>query len=197
MIDYCSQCTYLNIDGEKNYGKYWCDNLKEWRYANSDICRYYCDAYSRSSSTAQKAFDYSKQSQQSSGCMITTINNILSMDDNNIYLNNMRFLRDNYLQKNEKGIELLIKYDEIGPQISKCISEDSGKFNIAYTLFNNYIVPITLNIMDKKYDEAIVQYTEMTSKLIKYYHLDENVKTKVEEVVPFLSGHGVLQKKLA
>ena len=179
MIDYCSECTYLNIDGEKNYGKYWCDNLKEWRNANSPKCRYNCDAYSRSYRDAKAAYDYSKQSQESSGCMITTINNILSMDDNSVYLNNLRVLRDNYLRKNEDGLKLLIHYDEIGSKISKCIREDNGKFNVAYILFNNYIAPMTLDIMDRKYEDAVDKYKEMTEKLVKYYQIDNKVETKV------------------
>lgn len=198
MIDYCSQCTYLKIDGDKNYGKYWCDNMKEWKYADDDKCRYYCDAYSRSSSDAQKAYDFSKQSKGNSGCYLTTITcQILSMKDDNVYLNTLRNFRNNYLQTSREGLELLIQYDEIGPQISRCISKDSEKFNIAYTLFNNYIAPITLDIMDLEYEKAISQYMEMTNKLIKYYNIDNSVKTKVDEIEPSLTGHGVLQKKLA
>lgn len=197
MIDYCSECTYLKIDGDKNYGKFWCENMKEWKYASSKKCDYYCDAYSRRSSDANAAYKYSEDSKKPDCYLTTIICDILAMDDNNIYLNNMRSLRNNYLQKNEKGLEILLQYDIVGPQISKLISSDSGKFNIAYTLFNKYISPITLDIIDKRYEDAIIRYQEMTNKLIKYYNLDNNFEIGIDKIEPSLSGHGVLHKKLA
>lgn len=197
MIDYCSECTYLKINGDTNYGKYWCENMKEWKYASDKKCNYYCDAYSRSSYDAKAAYKFSEDSKKPDCYLTTLVCNILSMDDNNVYLNNMRSLRKNYLQKNEKGLKLLIEYDVVGPKISEAIMCDNGKFNIAYTLFNNYISPITLDILDRKYDEAITKYTEMTNKLIKYYGIDNKVEVSVDEIEPSLAGHGLLQKKLA
>ena len=193
----CSECTYLKVDGDKNYGKYWCDNLKKWVYATDDSCEYSCNAYGRSSSEVLKAYKYSKESQQS-GCYLTTITcSILSMKDDNVYLDTMRSFRNNYLQKNEEGLKLLVEYDVVGPKISKCISEDKGKFNIAYALFNKYILPITLDIMDRKYENAIKSYVEMTEKLMKFYNISNDMELNLDEVEPSLAGHGYIQKKLA
>lgn len=193
MAHTCSECCYLKIDGETNYGKYWCDKKFEWHYADEQECYRYCTAYSRDSSVAKSAREYSKDSQKSSGCFITTaLCQILSMADDNEYLTSLRNFREGYLQKNKKGLEILVQYDIVGRQISERLKNDSGKFNFAYILLENYIKPVVSDIQNNKYEEAIDKYTEMTEKLIKFYHIDNTINIDINDVEPKLSGHGRL-----
>lgn len=198
MANFCSTCTYLKVDGDTNNGKFWCESIKDWIFANEVECRYYCTAYSRSSSVAQKAKKYSEQSQIHGGCYITTmLCKILAMNDNNPYLNKLRQFRDNYLQNCEEGLKILIEYDIVGPQISSMLEQDTNKFNIAYNLFNEYIVPIC-NFLDKnQYSYAINMYAEMTNKLVLYYQLNLDMNINYEEYEPSQCGHGAIRKKLS
>lgn len=196
MAHTCSECCYLKIDGDTNCGKYWCESKGEWVYADAQECWHYCTAYSRSDSVSKSAFDYSKENQGSSGCFITTaLCKILSMPDDNKYLMSLRKFRKEYLQKNEDGLKILVKYDVVGPQISQRLNEDSGKFNFAYILFENYIKPTVSSLDENKYEEAIAKYTEMTNKLIAFYNIDDTVNVNINDVEPELSGHGRLSLK--
>ena len=188
MSKTCSECTYLNIDHDHVYGKYYCDKLGERHYATDEVCYRYCPAYTRSSNDSE--------SQRHTGCYITTtLCGILNMDDKNIFLETLRGFRKNYLQKNIKGLEILVKYDEIGPVISESLANSNGRVNMSLILFENYIKPITVMINQNEYDKAISSYTEMTNKLIKFFNIDDTVKTSIDEIEPSLSGHGRIVKK--
>lgn len=198
MANFCSTCTYLKVDGDTKNGAFWCESKKDWIYANEVECYYYCTAYSRPSRVADKAKQYSIDSQKSGGCYITTmLCKILSMNDNNFYLNMLRNFRNTHLQNNREGLKILIEYDLIGPKISQMLEQDPDQFHIAYTLFNNYIIPTCQYINEKKYNEAISKYIEMTNKLIVYYNLNKDLDIKVEEYEANQCGHGIIRKKLS
>lgn len=198
MSKTCSECTYLKVNGDKNYGKYYCEKLGEWKYATEAECYRFCTAYSRSDRDIKEAYKFSESSQSTGPCYITTtLCHILSMNDDNEYLNTLRKFRKNYLQKNEEGLKILVKYDEVGPEISKSLSEYGGKLNVSLFLLQNYIAPITAMINSQKYDQAISSYTEMTNKLMKFFNIEDKVTTNVNDVVPELSGHGQIIKRTA
>ena len=198
MANLCSTCTYLKVEGDTKNGAFWCESQKEWVFANETECRYYCKAYSRPSRVADKAKQYSIDSQSSGGCYITTmLCKILSMNDNNIYLNMLRDFRNSHLQNNSEGLRILIEYDSVGPQISKMLETDPDQFHIAYTLFNNYIIPTCHFLNEKKYSEAIRTYMEMTNKLITYYNLNKNNDINVDEYDAKQCGHGAIRKKFS
>lgn len=193
----CAECTYLKVNGDTKNGQFWCEYKCDWKFANELECYRYCKAYDRSSSVADSAINYSIESQKSTtACYITTtLCKILSMEDDNIFLTVLRGFRKNYLQKSEEGLKILLQYDGVGPKISKSLQEDNGRFNMAYILFNNYIVRVVDYIAEEKYNEAISLYTEMTNKLISFYGIDDTVDVTVDEIEPELSGHGILVKK--
>lgn len=202
MAHTCSECTYLKIDGNKYDGQYWCENLKECRYAYERECRYYCEARKRSDDDRKDALDYSNAhkptSSSGSGCFITTtLCKILSLPDDHICLQTLRWFRNNYLQKSEEGLKILAKYDVVGPEISKRLSQDSGMFNVAYILLKKYIEPIVDLLDKKKYEAAKAQYTEMTNKLINFYHIDDTVDINIENIDATKAGHGKVYLKNA
>ena len=201
MAHTCSECRYLELDHETKNGKYWCSFKGGYRYADEQECWGYCRADGRSDSVAESARGYSQDSQKSTiECFITTaLCKILSMPDDNKYLMTLRKFRKEYLQKNEEGLKILIKYDFVGPQISERLSQDNGKFNFAYILFENYIKPIVNLLDENKYEDAIAKYTEMTNKLIEFYQIDDTVNVSVNDVNPELTGHGkvCLKTKMA
>lgn len=203
MATYCGECTYLKVNGEKESGQFWCDGKQDWVFANREKGNGYCKDYNRSTSEIDNAIDYSREYNSdttaescASRCFITTtLCNILSMDDNNDYLDILRKFREEYLKENDPLI--LVKYDVIGPKISRMLSNDSGKFNMAYILFNNYIVPTVKSIKNGDNDIAIAIYTEMTSKLIEYYQIDDIINVYIDDIDMTQAGHGRLVKKMA
>ena len=120
----CSECTYMKLpdclqDGEikgvdTKGGKFWC-KYYDWVLANHDACSYFCRAGNREPSVCEKAEEYSRGYGSSSGCYITTaLCNILSMNDNDLFLTVLRVFRDKFLQKSDDGLKILMQYDVIG-----------------------------------------------------------------------------------
>ena len=150
---YCSECTYLDLSTGDLYGKFWCDTRLE-RHSACDLeCYRFCRAYSRSSSEAESAYNYSREHSRGGGCYLTTmLCSILGMPDNNYYLETMRDLRNNIMQKDEKYKPLLVEYDIVGPKIAEALNNDPLKNTIALNYFNAYIIPIIDLLREKKYE---------------------------------------------
>jgi len=196
MSNFCGQCTYLDLSTGDIYGKFYCD--KKWeRHKSTDIeCGSFCKAYSRDESTIQNAYRYTKSKE--SGCYLTTILcYILSMPDNNIYLDTMRNFRKNVLQKYNKYKYLLVQYDIIGPKIAKYISMDPLKEKIAKKYFNLYIIPITKLLNEQQYQMAINIYIYMTNSLIFLYNLNyiSISQVEIDNADIEKSGHGIYKTK--
>lgn len=197
MSRYCSECTYLDLTSGNSSGDFWCEKRLERHRANDIECSRFCEAYSRSSSEANSAYEYSKNHSGSSGCYLTTmLCDILKLPDNNPYLNIMRSFRDNVLQKNEKYINILAEYDIIGPEISKCLNNDPLKYKISAIYFYKYIKPIINFIKNKNYIVAVNLYIEMTNSLKALYSININITTlEIDNLDIKNAGHGKYIKK--
>ena len=193
----CGECTYLDLSNGDIYGKFYCE--KKWeRHLSTDIeCGSFCRAYSRDYNTIRNANEYSINHSKSRCYLTTMLCNILKLPDNNIYLETMRNFRKNILQKDEKYKSLLVEYDIIGPKIAECLNNDPTKNSIAKQYFNNYIIPITNLINEKKYDLAVSIYTTMTNVLKVIYNLDYISVSKLEIDSADIneSGHGIYKVK--
>ena len=188
---------YLNTNDPDLYGKYWCEKKLERVFAYQEECYRFCRAYNRSSSTSEGYEKYSKDNSGSPGCYLTTMMcSILKMSDNNPFINNMRNFRNNVLQKDEKYKDLLVEYDIVGPIIATNLSNDPLKYQIAANGFFKYIKPITILIKEKKNNEAINLYTEMTNKLKSFYNINTTVDINTMNNADIMrSGHGIYRVK--
>lgn len=194
----CSECTYLNPDKCYSDGTFWCERKLECVYAYQKECYRYCEAYSRPSSVARSCEEFSRdKSTSSSGCYLTTmLCSILKMPDDNPFLNTLREFRNNVLQKDEKYRALLVEYDVVGPVIANNLNNDPLKYQIAATTFLKYIKPITKLVREKKNEEAVNAYLDMTNGLKTFY--DVNTTLDIETINNAdinLSGHGVYKVK--
>lgn len=169
----CSECTYLNLNKERDKdGQFWCEEKLEWFYADSAECKSYCKADNRSSSVAESHRKYSKEKQSSGGCFITTmLCEILGLKDDNIYLQILREFRNNYLQKNPNTINILKEYDFVGPLIAQKLKNDPNNKIVAREYFCNYIIEITEDIYNSRFNNAINRYIDMTNELMEMYKL--------------------------
>lgn len=197
MANYCSECTYLDLDTADEYGKFWCDKRLERHLANELECNRFCKAYNRDSSVADSAYNYSIEHSSSSGCFLTTIIcNILGFDDNNRYLQTIREFRNNILQNDEKYKPLLVEYDIIGPKIAEALKNDPLKKIIANKYFNEYILNITNHIEQNKYNEVINLYIKMTNSLKNFYNITNTISNLEIDIADIKkSGHGIYKVK--
>ena len=192
MAHTCSECCYLELDHDTKDGKYWCSEKWEYKYADEQECCRYCTDSHRSGSVAESARNFSKDSQRSTtACFITTaLCKILNMADDNIYLNTLRGFRNNYLQKNKEGTDILMNYDVIGPRICESLDNDNDRLIKASILFSNFIVPAVNAIMNNEYSKAIQIYKEMTKGLVQFYKIDDSTNVNIEDVDMTKAGHG-------
>lgn len=200
-MKYCSECTYLDLSTGDLYGKFWCDARLE-RHSACDLeCYRFCKAYSRSSSETESAYQYSKDHSSSGFCYLTTmLCNILGMPDNNYYLETMRALRNNVMQKDEKYKPLLVEYDIVGPKIAEALNNDPLKYQIALKHYKFYIIPIIDFLRENKTDAAIYHYVKMTNSLKEFYGMGSFTPTilEIENADIKESGHGIYKvKKIA
>ena len=179
--------TYGDRVTDSHYSRYCKNNYKK------------CEYFDKTNKKTNRNTNNPNNKNNESNCFITTIIcNILGKDDNDILLNNLRWFRDNILQKDDKYNEILKNYDVIGPIIATHITNDKNRLEIAKGLHNNILLPINNLILKKEYDKACERYYIMTLSLINYYGLkhnynqitDNNYYYKDNEFKRELSGHG-------
>ena len=143
-----------------------------------------------------KCVDYKedKDSKSSSFCYLTTIVcNILGFADDVSYLQMLRHLRNDILQKDEQYKEVLATYDIVGPIIAKNLSEEEHKNQIALNLLNLGIKPVCELLELKKDKEAIQLYKDMTNILIQGYGITKEIdQDYIDNMDVENSGHGRL-----
>lgn len=197
MANYCSECTYLDLSTGDIYGEFWCDKKLERHKANELECYRFCRAYSRDSSVAKSAYQYSVEHSKKGNCCLTTmLCSILKMPDNNPYLNTIRNFRNNYLTKNDKYKPILVEYDIIGPEIAINLNEDPLRYQIAANMFYKFIRPITKLIKENNYENAINLYITMTNNLKELYNVNNPISLEIIDNADIKqSGHGIYKVK--
>lgn len=191
LENYCAACTYLGEEADYN-GRFFCNKKYERHYACDPKCSRFCEAYSRSNSARENMYDNSKSHLNGGGCYLTTIMcQLLGYEDNNYYLNTLRYFRDNVLQTNPNYLPLLLTYDVIGPIISKKLARDKNGKEIANTFFNNYIAKAVMAIEENKNQTAINIYIAMTYALAEKYQVQiSNIGVNIDNIDTSTLGHG-------
>lgn len=200
----CVECGYLDLK-RRDSGKYRCIRKYEHHYADDPECIFFCShSYSsdyyikyRSSSEKKEAVNYSKESRNSSCYITTVLVDVLKLEDNDTILNIMRSFRNEFLRKNDKYKWLLYEYDIVGPKIAESIKNDPNNIKLAQNMLKQFIKPIISNINQKKYEQAIVAYANMTKILELHYGYDEiDIRDyNITELNINLLGHGKVLKK--
>ena len=148
MANWCRYC-------KGNYPKYWCEvtnNYIAWSIVERSCMNngYKCSNYYVSTATGV----------------------ILKKDSHDSVLDNVRSLRDNYMEKNENYKDLLDMYDILGPSVAKCMEEDKNKETTATKVYS-ILSRISKLISKEEIDKAVNYYTQMVGVLIKKYDLGE------------------------
>ncbi len=125
-----------------------------------------------------------------SGCFITTIVcDMLGFDDKCNILETLRSFRNNVMQKDSNYKDILFEYDTVGPEIAKSIIDEKD-YELINGMLDFYILPTVNLIRDKKYNEAVSRYKNMTKALENYYGIPYEEKTPVDYDYT-CGGHGV------
>ena len=183
------ECKYLRRDSGLTYVDYKCavtnEEISEKHYKK------WCSGWNH-----LECVDYKKEedSKSSSLCYLTTIVcNILGFADDVSYLQILRHLRNDILQKDEQYKDVLATYDVVGPIIAKKLSEEEHKNQIALNLLNLSIKPVCELLELKKDKEAIQLYKDMTNILIQGYGITEKIDQEyLDNMDVNNSGHGRL-----
>lgn len=192
-MGWCSHCKDSGGFFSTNYVCNLTDKYIPSGFVN-DYCKY---DYRVSSCPWYKEYG---QSSSSSFCFITTVTcNILGKDDKDPVLQDLRSLRDNYLQKDSKYDFILKAYDTIAPQAAKKMMEDEEKVSVATELYEDVLTPIAKLVEIKQYELASELYYCMTLKVYKKYDLlkdynelmDNDFGYKEGEFDQSTAGHGM------
>ena len=180
---------------------YQCRGSWDTPYDVNDTEKGYCSYYKTTYWPDDSCGHYSKRGSYHGGpCYITTIVcNILGFDDNCEVLNNLRNLRDNFMQKREEYKKDLYDYDTIGPIIAKILADDFNETKdntVANTIYKNYLVPTSEQVKDNNYLGAIYTYKNMTNILKETYNIKTNDEIS-KDYDQSIGGHGYIKTREA
>lgn len=181
----CGSCNnFVEEKGSGLYDQRNSSNTKGW-------CTSYRASYYPTESSCSR---YSRRKDlSSSNCYITTmVCSILGYSDQCDVLNTLRGFRHDVLQKDEKYAGILYEYDVVGPEIAKHLKQEEISF--VDKIYCTFLLPIVSFIREKKTEEAISKYVQMTESLKECYGIE------FQEDVPATydyqhGGHGVEKVK--
>lgn len=114
--------------------------------------------------------NYLSPSSSDSYCFITTACvHERNMADDCDELTTLRFLRENYMRKNEKGKTLLQEYETLGPSVVSALNQFENRKEIYDYLFRKMIQPAVAMIKKGQYGEAVDWYSGFALQLRKNY----------------------------
>ena len=159
------ECDFLSWQGGI-FGSYYCQ--KE----NKTLDKYTINTYCDNSLKYRECPIYKKNSSSQTCYLTTAMCNTLGFEDDCLILNTLRKFRDNHMKTNPEYSPLLEDYNIIGPEICNKINNDENKIRTAHIMLIEFITPAINFINNKKYDEAIEIYKNMTLNLMEYYNVD-------------------------
>lgn len=172
----CGGCVYFDFQGDNEKG--YCSWYKTY-YWPGETC------------------DHQKPRNYSSGCYITTIVcDILGKEDDCEVLENMRKLRSEYLQKDERFSSILMEYDYVGPEIAGLINKEFSETQdkeVWQKVYDNYLVRTCELVKENNFEEATNKYIQMVNSLKDYLGIKQKDIT-VPNYDYTTGGHGYIKK---
>ena len=175
----CAMCTHYQIDDIKsayNDG-FVCDVHWLKRLALDDSCPKYKEDKSRSYKDIKKAFEKMERKYGSYKphryYIVTAICDILGIDEYQEYVIMGNLYRDMYLENDESKKGFLQDYYVNGQKIADKLYDDEFGYDKGLDMFNNFIRPFYILVMNKKYDLAFYCYNTMYTHLKEHYGIED------------------------
>lgn len=175
---YCSDCVYMT-ENEVGKGKFKCesecpyDEVYADKYAGD--CRVFCDAFRRSSATKERLFSISYRSH----FIITSICDILNLNNSEEYHNAFLYMRETYLPLTEEGIIFMEDYEDLGPICATKLHEEEENNNYVEYLRSSYLDNFLSLIKRSNTEAAFEVYQQMYSNIKNRYDLKRDIQKKV------------------
>ena len=154
----CVNCNYYNDNDRDNWG--------------DGYCAYYGRHFGQYSSSCSH---FEAVQGGGSGCFLTTMAcNIYHEEDDGHLLSTLRNFRDNVLEKSTdpQHIAILKEYDVLGPMISFALYNDLNREEVVRNNIKGKLHSIVYKIEALHYEDAILEYIDMTLSLKKYYNIN-------------------------
>lgn len=150
-------CSYYTF----RQGDYYCEKKRD--YVNSDVYYKYCRNYDYADCPIYKG-DSSGGCYLTSACMYAK-----GLPDDCYELETLRHYRDTWLKKSEEGQKVIKQYYEVAPKIVSAINETKNSRAVYDMLYEKMVKPCVDFIEQKKYQETLELYRNMTFRLEKEY----------------------------
>lgn len=148
MAFYCSQCRNYNPKNTNSYGQGYCSGWSTYvepdKIANS--CRKFC-------------------------YIVTKVESILKINENNPILTNNQELRLSVMDHDVNYYDFIEDYDNFGPTLASDLENDSNKEYVASYVYDNCLVPVSKLLEEEKLNEAAALYMNMFYGLAAYYNI--------------------------
>lgn len=152
----CIDCLYLDKDDKNKYGEYYCPEERKYVDPSSYTCKYFVSNF----------------------YVMTAYSTIKGLEYSNYDMLVLMHLRNNYMACNEKGIEFLEEYENIGPELAIRMLKDMYRTDVVDNIESNYIKPAVELTINGDYEMAQQKYIEMVDSLKIRYGYKEKEKIK-------------------
>lgn len=154
---------YENKGGSGFFGGFEPYCHKKGDYIDSDMYDRYCKNYSYDECPIYKG-------SSSGGCYLTSACVVSrGLPDNCYELELLRKYRDTWLKDSEGGLAVIAEYYAMAPKIVEAIDKRDNKDSIYDSIYRKMVLPCVQYIEEKKYQEALELYRNMTLKLREEY----------------------------
>lgn len=167
----CCDCCYMDINPKTN-GKFKCTNSRRSGYsevsANMRVCSAASEAWTSRRSSAERR-ELSNISRKHGYYVLSAISKILSLEENNKYMDYFVYVRDYIMPYNPDYSILIKEYETVGPVIAEALENDPNRFEFCEYLRDNYLEDF-YKLGKERYDmEAILKYFEMIAIMKVHY----------------------------
>lgn len=170
----CGSCIHMNTNKWNPYSsKDYCYCTERGQYYNlhERKCRYYeYDDY-------KDYYDLNHRWH-----VVSAIMEKLELSDNYDCISILHNFRNNFLEKDVKYKDMLMRYDIVGPVIAKCILDDEDSIELCKKLSTDFLADIIFMIREGKNEMALAKYNEMINLLTSIYEININNYTEKKKI---------------
>lgn len=161
-MKYCADCAWMG-ECENKDGLFPCTNSRS-NYrdvsARMEKCNYFTDILNSKRGEGRKE-QLMKISKSHGYYIVTAVCEILELDEENIYIEYFKYVRDIVMPNLAYGPDWIEDYEEFGPKVAELMRKAENREEIAGRILNECLNPFVELMMEGNIDKAITVYQEM------------------------------------